>query len=110
EEQLTIVFIALLTWFTTSNTFKLRIIRFRRTHDGDIDVEERAGIGGHIHVWFVTTGHINADDAPMTHSVVPGAHGMVGINGGIVEFSDITGGVDTGNAGFHIFIDDHTTI
>src|SRR5581483_8686794 len=50
EEEFAIVFVALLAWFAPRDTVEFGVVRFRRTHHRDIDIEQGAGIGWHIDI------------------------------------------------------------
>src|SRR5260370_22456440 len=57
---------------------------------------------------FVSTCHIDSDNAPVSHAVVPGTHRMMQTNGWIKEFSHITSRVHARNVGLQVFVDDYT--
>src|SRR5258708_8433122 len=56
----------------------------------------------------MSTGHIDADNASMSHSVIPGSHGMIFTNDAIIKFSYIASRIYAGNICLQVFIDDYT--
>src|SRR5947208_8494051 len=88
--------------------FQFRIVWLGSANNGDVDIEEWASIGWHVNIWLVATSHIDSDSTSMSHSVIPCPHGVIFIDGCIVKFSDITGGIDAWDVAFQAFIDYNT--
>src|SRR6266699_6665752 len=106
EEEFAIILIPLLSRLTARERDQVRVMRLRRPHHSNIDIKERAGICGHIHIWLVTASHITARDPSMSQSIIPGSHTVMATNGGIKELSNIAGGIDIRDNGFQVFIHD----
>src|SRR5581483_8918605 len=85
EEQLAIIFVALLAWLAQRDRLKLWIVGFGGADHGDIHVEERTGVGRNIEIRLPIAGHIEPGNSSVRHRVIPCTHRMVLADGDIVE-------------------------